>query len=85
MQTATQRIITAFFRSQSDAEKATRQLEDAGIPKGSIRLVAAQEPDSVAAMETNRTAGFWAPWPTSSSRRKIGRSIPRACAAAASS
>jgi hypothetical protein len=59
MQTASQRILTAFFRNQSDAEDATRQLEDAGIPKNSIRLVAGKEPDGVAATDTDRTAGFW--------------------------
>jgi len=59
METASQRIMTAFFRNRSDAEEAAGKLVSAGIPEKDVRLVPGKEPDSVAALDVDQRRGFW--------------------------
>jgi len=56
-----QRMITAFFDSRTDAEEAIARLEAEGIARGSARLVAGNERNtgSGTASVGDATKGFW--------------------------
>ncbi len=57
-----QRMITAFFDSRTDAEEAIARLEDIGIARGSIRLMPGHEQDTDrgSASAGQEPQGFWA-------------------------
>src|SRR5688500_16252243 len=56
-----QRMITAFFDSRTDAEEAIARLEAEGIARGSARLVPGNERDTGSATTSvnDGTRGFW--------------------------
>lgn len=52
--------LTAFFDSRSEAEAATRRLEEAGVRSSGIRMVPGYEADGVVPAATESRSGFWA-------------------------
>src|SRR3712207_2689313 len=56
-----QRMVTAFFDSRTDAEEAIARLEAAGIARGDIRLMPGHERDADRGSTSvgQATEGFW--------------------------
>ncbi len=62
MSSSPRRMVTAFFDSRSDAEQALERLINAGVPRGSIRLMPGDErdpPDDPDASSHAEPRGLW--------------------------
>jgi hypothetical protein len=60
--TSSQKLVTAFFDSRSDAENAIERLVDAGISRDGIRFMPGDErdpPDDPGAARRTEPGGFW--------------------------
>ena len=59
---SSQRMVTAFFDSRSDAEDAIERLADAGVPRDSIRFMPGDErdpPDDAGDAARTEPHGLW--------------------------